>query len=196
MENKETFERRLWLNRKLFPIHDGENRIPQPWFVASFLVTTACEDFQNKMADNRITLCKLWRLMTTCHNSEKQMNFQMYKSTRGNADKEREGGGWFPGSFEANYPRSLHLYLPHTAYLLKEDSGQGDRSEWKAGNTLEIELGSKSPPIMKICSLSHTHCAFGLQLYHCSPCATLQISLVKFFHPLRSFARCLKILRS
>ena len=35
-------------------------------------------------------------------------------------------------------------------------------------------------------SLSLSHCAFGLQLYHCSPCAILQISFVKFFHPLRS----------
>ena len=40
-----------------------------------------------------------------------------------------------------------------------------------------------------------SRCAFGSQLYHCSPCATLQIELVKFFHPLRSLARCLKMLR-
>ena len=45
-------------------------------------------------------------------------------------------------------------------------------------------------------SLSLSHCAFGSQLYHCSPCATLQIKLVKFFHPLRSSARCLKMSRS
>ena len=40
-----------------------------------------------------------------------------------------------------------------TTYCLpsKRRFWQGDRPEWKASNTLEIELDSKSPPIMKSC---------------------------------------------
>ena len=45
-------------------------------------------------------------------------------------------------------------------------------------------------------SLSFSQCTFGLQLCHFSPYATLQFKLVKFFHPLRSFAKCLKMSRS
>ena len=46
----------------------------------------------------------------------------------------------------------MSLYLS-TTYCLptKRRFWQGDRPEWKAGNTLEIELDSKSPPIMKSC---------------------------------------------
>ena len=65
---------------------------------------------------------------------------------------------------------------------------------------LEPEIGSKSVQTISRetnkLSLTLTHCAFALQLCHCSPCVTLQIKLVKFFHPLRSFASCLQVSRS
>ena len=54
-------------------------------------------------------------------------------------------------------------------------------------------------PTVRVCIVSLLllySCAFGLQQYYCSPCATLQIKMVKFFHTLQSFAIFLRMLRS